>query len=537
MRKAHLAALLVFTTLVMAVLSCGTKIENAIPGININLPSLGSTLKVGETIEIVSTASGEAGIAQVTLSIDGQVVNIATPPQGNPTTFAAIQAWRPDTEGKVRVTVIAQDVDGKESEPASIELVVVSQVEVTVTPSITLQIPPTEPSPDACSFDAAIVEDVTIPDSLEMSPGQTFTKIWRILNSGTCDWPLGTQLSMHRGDQLQGPPIIPVPALEAGSMADISIEITAPAAPRHYSWIWSLITEDGPSFGPYFIVAIVVPEVPTPTYTPYITTTTTPPTPDGPTPTRTPYITPTYTPHANAQIQRVGNQATLAPDDLGHVVVSCPEGSIVTSGGFTTNPEVLVYTQSKSENGWQVYGVNNSDSEKLLHVYATCLSNTNGFVSQIYDQVAAPAGGIGHGNTTCPAGSVVTGGGWASNADGGLSIYNSSKSGNGWQVYVRNTGNTEKFFNTYAICLSGTNGVTNQSGDKVSITAGSTGAVKAVCENDALITGGGFAANTEFYVYDTSLEKGSSTTWWTYAINPTGASQLLGSYAICITFP
>jgi hypothetical protein len=370
-----------------------------------------------------------------------------------------------------------------------------------------------------------------------MFPGQTFTKIWRILNSGTCDWPLGTQLSMHRGDQSQGPPIIPVPALEAGSMADISIEITAPAPPRHYSWIWSLITEDGPTFGPYFIVAIVVPEIPTLTSTPYITITPTPPTPDGPTPTKTPYITPTYTPHTEAQVQRTDNLTTIASGEMGHVVVSCPEGSIVTSGGFTTNPEVLVYTHSKSENGWQVYGVNNSASEKLLHVYATCLSNTNGSVTQGYEQMAAPVGGMGHGTTTCPAGSIVTGGGWASNVDGSMSIYNSSKSGNGWQVYVQNSDDEEKFFNTYAICLSGTDGVSDQRGDNVSISAGSTGAVKAVCENDALITGGGFAANPEFYVYDTSLEKGSDSTWWAYAINPTGSEQLLGSYAICISFP
>ena len=94
-----------------------------------------------------------------------------------------------------------------------------------------------------------------------------------------------------------------------------------------------------------------------------------------------------------------------------------------------------------------------------------------------------------------------------------------------------------KFFNTYAICLSGTNGVTDQRGETVNITAGSTGAVSAVCENDALITGGGFAANTDLYIYDSSLEKGSNSTWWANAINPTGADQLLGSYAICINFP
>jgi len=419
MVKANQAVLLVFTTLILAGLSCGTKIEKATPSITINLPSSGSTLKVGETIEIVSTASGEAGIAQVELSIDGQVVNIATPPRGNPTTFAAIQTWRPDAEGEVRVTVVAHDVDGKESEPASIELVVVSKVEATVTPSQTSPIPSTE----------------------------------------------------------------------------------------------------------------------TPTKTPFATHTKTPYESDNPTPTKTPYVTPTYITSPEAQIQRTSNQIAIAPGDIGHAVVACPVGSIVTSGGFSANPDVLIYTHSKSGNGWQAYGVNNAASEKLLTVYATCLSNTDGSSSQIYDQVVAPAGGIGNGAATCPAGSVVTGGGWASNSDGSLAIYNSSKSGNGWQVYARNTSGEEKFFNAYAICLAGTNGITNQRGDKMSITAGSTGAVGAVCDDGALVTGGGFAANKDLYIYDTSLEKGSDSTWWAYAINPTGSSQLLGSYATCITFP
>jgi len=545
MVKANRVVFLVIATLIISMISCGTKIETATPSITINLPVDGSTLKVGETVEIVSTASGEAGIAQVELSIDGEVMNIASPSQGNPTTFAAIQTWLPDSQGNFRITVRAKDVQGKESEAASMDLVVIAEMEATVTPTLLPHTPshatpptPATGTPEPCTLDATLLEDITIPDRKMMHPDETFTKIWRIKNSGTCPWPRGTVLAYSKGDHFPGPAIIPVPAAEVDEVVDINFEITMPEFPEPFidgfRWLWLLTTEDNEHFGPDFIVSVSFGIRPTLTYTPTITHTKTP---IGPTPTMTPYFTPTYTPQAEAQIQRIINQVALSPNEMGQAEVSCPENSIVTSGGFSTHPDVLIYTHSKSRNGWQAYGVNNDASEKLLTVYATCLSNSPGSISQIYAQTVAMAGSLSQGSATCPAGSVVTGGGWASNAESGLSVYNSSKSGNGWQVYVQNTSEQDTFFNTYAICLSGTNGTTRQRGENVSLAAGSTGAVKAVCEGDELITGGGFAADKELYVYDTSLEKGSSSTWWAYAINPSGTTQLLSSYAICLSFP
>jgi hypothetical protein len=515
------------------------------PSITINLPAAGSTLKVGETVEIVSTASGEAGIASVELSVDGHVMNIASPRQGNPTTFAAIQTWRPDSQGKFRITVRAKDVQGKESEAASIDLLVIAEIEATVTPSLPPHTPshtpaltPATGTPEPCKLDATLTEDITIPDRNMMHPGEIFTKIWRIKNSGTCPWPRGTELAYSKGDYFPGPDIIPVPAAEVNEVVEIKFEITMPDFPEAYisgfRWSWHLTTGANKQFGPSFIVSVSHGIRPTLTYTPSITHTKTP---DGPTPTMTPYVTPTYTPQAEAQIQRISNQVTLVPEQMVQAEVSCPENSIVISGGFSAHPDVLIYTHSKSNNGWQAYGVNNGASEKLLTVYATCLSNTTGSISQIYDQAVAMAGSLSQGIATCPEGSVVTGGGWASNAEAGLTVHNSSKSGNGWQVYVQNTSEQDTFFNTYAICLSGTNGTIRQRGENVSLAAGSTGAVKAVCEGDELVTGGGFAGDNDLYVYDTSLEKGSSSTWWAYAINPSGTIQVLSSYAICLSFP
>jgi len=52
----------------------------------------------------------------------------------------------------------------------------------------------------------------------------------------------------------------------------------------------------------------------------------------------------------------------------------------------------------------------------------------------------------------CPAGSIVTGGGFVTNS--GVIIYNTTKTGNGWQNFARNTTGTEKLLNTYTICYS-----------------------------------------------------------------------------------
>lgn len=131
--------------------------------------------------------------------------------------------------------------------------------------------PPAEPEPsqpaplewpEGC-FDTAPVADVTIPDGSSIDAGQAFTKIWRLRNSGSCDWDaaLGElHWAFVEGEQMNGPDQVPIlDPVPVGSETDIQVELTAPAVPGLYEGRWQAQGPDGEPFGVVFWVLIEVP--------------------------------------------------------------------------------------------------------------------------------------------------------------------------------------------------------------------------------------------------------------------------------------
>jgi TolB protein len=132
-----------------------------------------------------------------------------------------------------------------------------------------------------CTLNAGWVADVTVPDDTEFPPGAAFVKTWRVRNSGTCDWETGTKLVYVSGDPLGGPTDVPVGALAAGSSTDVSVNMSAPAAPGTYKSNWQMRNPEGTNFGSVIYAKIVVPAPATDTPVP---TATTPPPTAAPTP-------------------------------------------------------------------------------------------------------------------------------------------------------------------------------------------------------------------------------------------------------------
>lgn len=113
-------------------------------------------------------------------------------------------------------------------------------------------LPPPTATPLPCNL-AAFEADVTVPDGTVMSPGQVFTKTWRLRNVGTCTWTSGYQLVFHQGDAM-GVPAGYAQALTAGTVppggtVDISVTLTAPMAPGTYRGYWRLREPGGQYFG------------------------------------------------------------------------------------------------------------------------------------------------------------------------------------------------------------------------------------------------------------------------------------------------
>jgi hypothetical protein len=88
---------------------------------------------------------------------------------------------------------------------------------------------------------AQFVADVTIPDGTIMTPGQSFTKRWRIKNIGSCTWT-GFSLVFDSGDAMSGPASKAISTLGPSQEVDLEVSLTAPASVGSYRGYWRINT-------------------------------------------------------------------------------------------------------------------------------------------------------------------------------------------------------------------------------------------------------------------------------------------------------
>jgi len=137
---------------------------------------------------------------------------------------------------------------------------------------------------------------VTIPDDTVLQPNQSFTKTWRLQNSGTCTWNKSYAVAFFSGDQMGASASVALAGdVAPGQSVDISVDMVAPNKAGKYQGNWKMrnaanvLFGIGPGGAAPFWVRIVVILTPTPTSTPRTAT-----------PTATSPATPTSTPTATA---------------------------------------------------------------------------------------------------------------------------------------------------------------------------------------------------------------------------------------------
>jgi hypothetical protein len=116
----------------------------------------------------------------------------------------------------------------------------------------------TAPVATASCYGLAYVSDVTIPDDTPVNPGQKFTKTWKLQNSGTCAWEAGFKFANVSGDAMSGATYTLPSAVAAGTVANISVEMTAPNKAGKIRGDWRMSTAGGQYFGDQVYVQVVV---------------------------------------------------------------------------------------------------------------------------------------------------------------------------------------------------------------------------------------------------------------------------------------
>jgi len=88
-------------------------------------------------------------------------------------------------------------------------------------------VPPAPTNFPDCINSAAFAADVTIPDNTNVRGGATFTKTWRVRNTGTCTWGPDYTLTHYSDEQMGAPASVPLGTTLPGQSLDISVGLTA----------------------------------------------------------------------------------------------------------------------------------------------------------------------------------------------------------------------------------------------------------------------------------------------------------------------
>lgn len=109
-----------------------------------------------------------------------------------------------------------------------------------------------------CTDDSLFIADITVPDGTTFAPGVSFTKTWRINNTGTCNWGNGYQLVNVFDNKIPAEAQPLVATVRAGQEIDVSVQFHAPDKPGEYTSSWQMSNPDENPFGSILLVIIVV---------------------------------------------------------------------------------------------------------------------------------------------------------------------------------------------------------------------------------------------------------------------------------------
>jgi hypothetical protein len=108
-------------------------------------------------------------------------------------------------------------------------------------------------------YGLAFIDDVTVPDDTQMTPGEKFTKTWRVQNTGSCAWAPGFTFSLIGGEAMGGQTLTLTEPVQIGATTDLSIKMIAPANKTgSIQGTWKMADSKGTYFGDAPWVKIMV---------------------------------------------------------------------------------------------------------------------------------------------------------------------------------------------------------------------------------------------------------------------------------------
>ncbi|MCI0549408.1 MAG: hypothetical protein L0287_00480 [Anaerolineae bacterium] len=104
----------------------------------------------------------------------------------------------------------------------------------------------------------ALIRDETVPAGTVFKPEEGFTKVWKVANTGSCNWVYFYHLVFVSGDSMGGEPQRLGKVIEPGKWTQLSLNMQAPKNPGKYNGYWRFADQSGTAFGSTLGVSIEV---------------------------------------------------------------------------------------------------------------------------------------------------------------------------------------------------------------------------------------------------------------------------------------
>ncbi len=551
MRKNAIPIILISTALLLFVFvivlsSCST---NRKPDLSIEIiePKTGAIFYTTRQVLVSSIISGNESWSRVELWVNNKLVrsDSAAMIQSN----IVNQIWIPLETGPSMIDVRVYNRSGKAYVNEKVA-VTIENLPNALTPEPTLSpgepTPTSEPTKENCTVAATLIAHLSIPDGTELTPGQNFTKSWRVHNNGSCDW-VDYKLVYIRGSLMGGNTPNLIRTIKAGEVVDLGLELTAPSFPGEYTGVWQIQTDKGTLIDTELSYNIIIPgptETPSPTAT--VTPTATPshtPTPSPtftPTatiePTFTPTIAPTATvvpsptPNPEPYSVVVMNAQDIALGETLELTVSCDDtGGQIINGGYTLTSGIDLRSSQSIANGWGITAVNNSGKKQRISVHATCLIDTNLKLKFHSEEVSAEPNAITpfEIESSSPIGML----GYQLDSAGDLKLQLLNASGNTGSFEIHNRSNKELNLNIQAIAFTNSSyGFFKSFSKKDNLKAGESRQINLMC-NQGIAVGSNYANPNNLPI---TISRPTLNGWLYEVTNNTGQAIEFNTELICI---
>ena len=93
----------------------------------ISNPTEGFSVSPGTLVAITSSSVSEAGVSQVDLLVNGQVVATNSPQEPAAQMFLAVSSWTPASPGSYQISVVVEDINNQRVESSRLTVTVVEE--------------------------------------------------------------------------------------------------------------------------------------------------------------------------------------------------------------------------------------------------------------------------------------------------------------------------------------------------------------------------------------------------------------------------